>query len=84
MLSFVSQDGDITNFNADLKEFFGESARLTALWQTRRLTDGPADFIQQNYGVASSQFVQAIQTGTEPFVGSASLLINNFNVALNH
>ena len=22
MLSFVSQDGDITNFNADLKEFF--------------------------------------------------------------
>lgn len=44
----------------------------------------PADFIQKNYGVASSQFVQAIQTGTEPFVGSASLLINNFNVALNH
>ncbi|EIW52355.1 endocellulase [Trametes versicolor FP-101664 SS1] len=64
VLSFVSQDGDITNFNADLKKFF--------------------DFIQENYGVASSQFVQAIQTGTEPFVGSASLLINNFNVALNH
>lgn len=80
----MSQDGDITDFNADLKEFFGES--VCALWRRRRqrLTDGAADFIQENYGVASSQFVQAIQTGTEPFVGSASLLINNFNVALNH
>ncbi|KAI0369402.1 endocellulase [Pilatotrama ljubarskyi] len=63
VLSFVSQDGDITNFNADLKEFF--------------------DYIVQNQGVSSSQFVQAIQTGTEPFTGSASLLTQNFNVALN-
>ncbi|KAH9889890.1 endocellulase [Cubamyces lactineus] len=63
VLSFVSADGDITDFNADLKDFF--------------------DFIVQNEGVSSSQFVQAIQTGTEPFTGSASLLTQSFSVALN-
>ncbi|KAI0634642.1 endocellulase [Trametes polyzona] len=63
VLSFVSQDGDITNFSGDLKEFF--------------------DFIVKNYNVSPSQFVQAIQTGTEPFTGSASLLTNNFSVELN-
>ncbi|KAI1789967.1 endocellulase [Ganoderma leucocontextum] len=63
VLSFVSQDGDITNFNADLKEFF--------------------DYIVQNQGVSSSQYVQAIQTGTEPFTGSASLFTQSYSVALN-
>ncbi|KAF7789984.1 hypothetical protein EIP86_000932 [Pleurotus ostreatoroseus] len=44
------------------------------------------DFFQylvENQGVASSQFVQAIQTGTEPFVGSADLLIDSFSVTIN-
>ncbi|KAL1946104.1 hypothetical protein VTO73DRAFT_15231 [Trametes versicolor] len=64
VLSFVSADGDITDFNADLKQFF--------------------DYLQWNYGVSQWQYVQAIQAGTEPFTGSASLFTNNFNVALNH
>ncbi|KAI0671215.1 endocellulase [Trametes maxima] len=63
VLSFVSADGDLTDFNADLKDFF--------------------DYIVQEQGVSSSQFVQAIQTGTEPFTGSASLLTHSFSVALN-
>ncbi|KAI0775594.1 endocellulase [Trametes elegans] len=63
VISFVSQDGDLTSFDADLKEFF--------------------DFIVQEEGVSASQYVQAIQTGTEPFTGSASLLTSTFSVALN-
>ncbi|KAI0823268.1 concanavalin A-like lectin/glucanase domain-containing protein [Trametes gibbosa] len=52
------------------------------------ITDFDADlndffgFLQQHYGMSQWQYVQAIQTGTEPFIGSASLLTNNFNVAL--
>lgn len=42
------------------------------------------DYLQWNYGVSQWQYVQAIQAGTEPFTGSASLFTNNFNVALNH
>ncbi|KAI0311186.1 concanavalin A-like lectin/glucanase domain-containing protein, partial [Amylostereum chailletii] len=41
------------------------------------------DYIVANHGVASSQYVQAIQTGTEPFTGSANLMIHSFSVALN-
>ncbi|KAI0345508.1 endocellulase [Trametopsis cervina] len=40
-------------------------------------------YLVQSQGVASSQYIQAIQTGTEPFVGSADLLIRNFTVAVN-
>ncbi|KAH9849453.1 endocellulase [Lenzites betulinus] len=63
VLSFVSADGDVTNFNADLADFF--------------------HFLQDHYGVSQWQYVQAIQAGTEPFTGSASLLTTNYNVALN-
>ncbi|KAI0311192.1 concanavalin A-like lectin/glucanase domain-containing protein, partial [Amylostereum chailletii] len=41
------------------------------------------NYIVANHGVASSQYVQAIQTGTEPFTGSANLMIHSFSVALN-
>ncbi|THH02955.1 hypothetical protein EW145_g6660 [Phellinidium pouzarii] len=61
VLSFVSADGDITDFSADLTDFF--------------------DYIVANQGVSTSQFLQAIQTGTEPFVGNADLLINSFSVS---
>ncbi|KAI0629964.1 concanavalin A-like lectin/glucanase domain-containing protein [Trametes polyzona] len=63
VLSFVSADGDITDFNADLKDFF--------------------NFLQWNHGVSQWQYIQAIQTGTEPFTGSATLHTNNFSVAVN-
>ncbi|PIL34901.1 hypothetical protein GSI_02688 [Ganoderma sinense ZZ0214-1] len=64
VLSFVSEDGDITSFNADLKVFF--------------------DYLVKHQGVPSSQYVQTIQAGTEPFTGSASLLTRSYSVALNH
>ncbi|KIJ49412.1 glycoside hydrolase family 12 protein [Sphaerobolus stellatus SS14] len=64
VLSFVSANGDITNFNADLNDFF--------------------KYLVSSQGVASSQFVQAIQTGTEPFTGSAILDIASYSVAINH
>ncbi|KAF9010094.1 endocellulase [Cyathus striatus] len=62
VLSFVSQDGDIKNFNADLKDFF--------------------DYIVANEGVAPTQFLQAIQTGTEPFVGVANLVTSSYSVSI--
>jgi len=62
VLSFVSQDGDITDFNADLNVFF--------------------QYLVEKQGVAPSQYVQAVQTGTEPFTGSADLLIKTFSVSI--
>ncbi|KAI0261256.1 endocellulase [Gloeopeniophorella convolvens] len=68
VLSFVPATGDITNFNADLKDFL--------------------NYLVSNQGVASTQSsvrrVQAIQTGTEPFVGTANLVIDSYSVAFNH
>ncbi|KXN81679.1 putative xyloglucan-specific endo-beta-1,4-glucanase A [Leucoagaricus sp. SymC.cos] len=63
VLSFVSASGDITNFNADLKEFF--------------------NYLVANQGVASTQYVQSIQAGTEPFTGSANLVIDSYSVTIN-
>ncbi|KAI0072211.1 endocellulase [Panus rudis PR-1116 ss-1] len=62
VLSFVSANGEIRDFNVDLNDFF--------------------QYLTKNQGVASTQFVQAIQTGTEPFVGAADLLTQNFSVAI--
>ncbi|KZS90660.1 concanavalin A-like lectin/glucanase [Sistotremastrum niveocremeum HHB9708] len=39
------------------------------------------DFLVANEGVASSQYIQAIQTGTEPFTGSAVLMISSYSVS---
>ncbi|KAI0260169.1 endocellulase [Gloeopeniophorella convolvens] len=41
------------------------------------------DYLVSEQGVASTQYVQAIQTGTEAFTGSASLSIDSFSVSLN-
>ncbi|RPD56690.1 concanavalin A-like lectin/glucanase [Lentinus tigrinus ALCF2SS1-7] len=60
VFSFITAEGDITNFNADLNDFF--------------------QYLIDQQGVAKSQYIQAIQTGTEPFTGSAELVINNFSV----
>jgi len=62
VLSFVTQDGDITDFSADLNDFF--------------------KYLVQNQGMASSQYVQAIQAGTEPFTGSANLQTNAYSVSI--
>ncbi|VDC05072.1 unnamed protein product [Peniophora sp. CBMAI 1063] len=41
------------------------------------------DYLVQEQGVAATQYVQAIQTGTEPFVGTANLNIHSFSVEIN-
>lgn len=41
-------------------------------------------YLVTSQGVASSQFVQSIQTGTEPFTGTATLNIASYSVAINH
>ncbi|KAI0741379.1 endocellulase [Daedaleopsis nitida] len=64
VLSFVSANGDIKDFNADLKVFF--------------------DYLVQHQGISASQYIQAIQAGTEPFTGSANLLTSSYSVAINH
>ncbi|KXN85830.1 Endoglucanase-1 [Leucoagaricus sp. SymC.cos] len=63
VLSFVSADGDVTDFDADLKEFF--------------------DYLVQSQGVAGSQYIQSIQSGTEPFTGSANLVTDTYSIVLN-
>lgn len=63
VFSFVSAAGDITDFSADLNEFF--------------------KYLVAEQGVSSSQFLQSIQSGTEPFTGSATLITKNFSVSVN-
>ncbi|KAL0947552.1 hypothetical protein HGRIS_013646 [Hohenbuehelia grisea] len=41
-------------------------------------------YIIQNQGVAPTQFVQSIQAGSEPFVGTANLVTTSYSVAINH
>ncbi|KAI0369403.1 concanavalin A-like lectin/glucanase [Pilatotrama ljubarskyi] len=60
VFSFITAEGDITDFSADLNDFF--------------------QYLIDEQGVAKTQYLQAIQTGTEPFTGSAHLLITNFSV----
>ncbi|KAM5541143.1 hypothetical protein V8D89_005072 [Ganoderma adspersum] len=60
VFSFITAEGDITNFNSDLNAFF--------------------QYLINDQGVAKTQYLQAIQTGTEPFTGSADLVISNFSV----
>ncbi|KAI0671216.1 concanavalin A-like lectin/glucanase domain-containing protein [Trametes maxima] len=62
VFSFITAEGDITNFNADLNDFF--------------------QYLINAQGVAKTQFIQAIQVGTEPFTGSADLVISNFDVGI--
>ncbi|PIL34912.1 hypothetical protein GSI_02699 [Ganoderma sinense ZZ0214-1] len=63
VFSFITAEGDITNFNSDLNAFF--------------------QYLVNNQGVAKTQYLQAIQAGTEPFTGSADLVISNFSVAVS-
>ncbi|KAI0330513.1 concanavalin A-like lectin/glucanase [Cubamyces sp. BRFM 1775] len=63
VFSFITAEGDITNFDADLNDFF--------------------QYLINNQGVAKTQYLQGIQTGTEPFTGSADLVINNFSVSVS-
>ncbi|KAH9932824.1 concanavalin A-like lectin/glucanase [Epithele typhae] len=60
VFSFITAEGDITNFDADLNDFF--------------------QYLIDNQGVAKTQFLQAIQAGTEPFTGSADLVTTSFSV----
>ncbi|KAI0738873.1 concanavalin A-like lectin/glucanase domain-containing protein [Daedaleopsis nitida] len=60
VFSFITAEGDITDFDADLNDFF--------------------QYLVSKQGVAKTQYIQAIQAGTEPFTGSADLVITNFSV----
>ncbi|KAL6301694.1 glycoside hydrolase family 12 protein [Sparassis latifolia] len=40
-------------------------------------------YLIENYGVSSSLYLQGIETGTEPFTGSAELLTNSYSVSLS-
>lgn len=38
------------------------------------------NFLVKNHGVSSSQYLQSVQSGTEPFTGSAQLVISEYSV----
>ncbi|OJT02178.1 Xyloglucan-specific endo-beta-1,4-glucanase A [Trametes pubescens] len=63
VFSFITAEGDITDFRADLADFF--------------------QYLVDQQGVAKTQFVQAIQVGTEPFTGAAELVTTNFSVDIS-
>ncbi|KAI0775593.1 concanavalin A-like lectin/glucanase domain-containing protein [Trametes elegans] len=60
VFSFITAEGDITDFDADLNDFF--------------------QYLVNKQGVAKTQYLQAVQVGTEPFTGNAELVISNFSV----
>ncbi|KAF5357345.1 hypothetical protein D9758_005913 [Tetrapyrgos nigripes] len=39
-------------------------------------------YLIQNQGVSSSQFIQSIQAGSEPFTGTANLVTSNYSVSI--
>ncbi|KZT12278.1 glycoside hydrolase family 12 protein [Laetiporus sulphureus 93-53] len=62
-LSFVSADGNINSFSADLLEFF--------------------DYLIENESVSDTQVLQAIQSGTEAFTGTATLYVSSYSVSIS-
>ncbi|KAH9950342.1 glycoside hydrolase family 12 protein [Amylocystis lapponica] len=40
-------------------------------------------YLEENYSVSTSLYLQSIETGTEPFTGSAELLTNSYSVTVN-
>ncbi|KAH7919406.1 glycoside hydrolase family 12 protein [Leucogyrophana mollusca] len=62
-ISFVSQDGNINDFNVDLNDFF--------------------QYLISDEGVDSSLYLQSIESGTEPFTGTAELMINSYSVSVS-
>ncbi|EIW83245.1 glycoside hydrolase family 12 protein [Coniophora puteana RWD-64-598 SS2] len=62
VISFVSQDGNINDFNVDLNDFF--------------------KYLTENEGVSSSLYLQDIESGTEPFTGSAELYTTSYSVSV--
>ncbi|KAI0800182.1 concanavalin A-like lectin/glucanase domain-containing protein [Fomes fomentarius] len=60
VFSFITAEGDITDFDADLNDFF--------------------QYLVNQQGVAKTQYIQAIQAGTEPFTGTADLVSTHFSV----
>ena len=90
VLSFVSADGDITDFNADLKDFFDFLVQNMSVPSTQ--ASGPcldsAAKLEERLTARVAitrrmQFVHAIQSGTECFTGSANLLTESYSVIVN-
>ncbi|EIW87083.1 glycoside hydrolase family 12 protein [Coniophora puteana RWD-64-598 SS2] len=63
VISFLTTEGDITNFSADLNDFF--------------------KYIIASNGVNSGLFLQTIESGTEPFTGSATLTTTGYSVSVS-
>jgi len=57
VFTFITQDGDINNFSADLKDFL--------------------DFLVQNHGVSSSQYLQSVRNGTEPHITESGKIVTS-------
>ncbi|KDQ55806.1 glycoside hydrolase family 12 protein [Jaapia argillacea MUCL 33604] len=43
----------------------------------------PPEYLTANEGISTAQYVQAIQSGTEAFTGTAELTVNTFSVTLS-
>jgi hypothetical protein len=85
--SYVTAQGDITKFSADLKLFFSPSSLysispvLPKLILHLKLSPLPDDLVN-NQGVNGNQLLSDVQAGTEPFSGQATLTTSKFNAAI--
>ena len=82
VFSFITAEGDINNFNADLNDFFRAFSSSSISAYMRSLTHLllRAEYLINEQGVAKTQYLQVLQSGTEPFTGSADLVITNYSV----
>lgn len=97
VFSFVSASGDINTFSADLNVFFrkfvsGYHDIFSVKNREQNTSSNTRESLDLKYvsrvliNISTNtavQYVQSIQSGTEPFTGSANLVISSYSVALN-
>lgn len=80
VFSFITAEGDITDFNVDLNDFFRTSRLNVSILCSPFTLRAFTEYLVNKQGVAKTQYIQAIQAGTEPFTGTADLVTTHFSV----
>ncbi|CCM06310.1 uncharacterized protein FIBRA_08561 [Fibroporia radiculosa] len=83
-VSFVTNQGNIYDFSSDLKDFFGKPSIpvLSPVSLSNPLLYRPV-YLNENSNVSLSNYLQSVESGTEPFLGTATLYTESFSVTVN-
>lgn len=79
-ISFVTTEGNLNNFSSDLKDFFDY---LVANYGVSDSDVSDSNGSDVSSWLSSEQYLQAVESGTEPFTGSATLYTSSFYVVVN-